>query len=226
MDGFEAGTEYIFFSACTKADVEYGTVSLQGVVKLTKLSNTTFSINPTPPDMIVPENIKFCRGAALVVADINASRVRVTLDGQFDPGFTRYGNIMVDCNKCYYQMAVGYVQSRCAYQAYKQLEVEIKSPFRTTGTVLCGWNGPSATSAYHFRHNSFFSPLIATDSSPVRHSLTADGKKFKHLFFVSTPWFYGGAVRTGPEYGQGTVNNDYLRLISGTRVTVERWVET
>lgn len=232
LDGFELETEYLFFPACTKANIAYNTLLSTSPVTLTKLSDTTFSISATPPDTFVVENIKFCYAATLVVRGINAAKVRVTIDGQFGAGFTQYGENMCGVGRTFAQMNVGYSQDRVAYQAYKQITAEVESPYRTVGTVLIGRNGPGSNSAYHFKNNYFYSPLIPTETTATNVKsllFSEDGTRLKDLFFTATPWFIGSAVGTGAyhnEWVNGSVARDMLSLFAGTKVTIERWVET
>ena len=83
LNNLELNTEYIFYQQCAVKGVAYNTILNTDWAKVTKLSDTTFSINVTPPNTFVPTNVKFSKGACLAITDIDAKKIRLTLDGQF-----------------------------------------------------------------------------------------------------------------------------------------------
>ena len=216
-------TEYVFFQQCVKEGVAYNTIIPNGGhVKITKLSDTTFSIDVTPPTTFVPTNVKFSRGACLAITDIDAKKIRLTLDGQFGAAATKYNGIFFGASKPYFAENVGYVAIQNAYHAYQQVTVEVESPYRIVGEILCGFNAPSSTASYHFKNNSFCCPLIPYDvpeGNARTYFLTSDGTKIAKLYSTSYPWHLGGAAENT------AINSDYLGIISGTKVKLERWVE-
>ena len=212
----ELDTEYIFFQQCTKEGVAYNTIINDNIVKVTKLSDTTFSINVTPPATFVPTNVKFSKGACLVVTDIDAKKIRLTLDGQFKPTATLYDRPFCGMNVPFFGQNTGYAQIRNAYQAYQQVTAEVESPYRIVGEILCGFNAPSSNGNFHFKNNSFCCPLIPTEFSEGDSNFSSDGTKISKLYSTRTPWLFGSGY---------DIANDYLNIISGTKVKLERWVE-
>ena len=203
-------------------DVAYNTILNNENLELTKLSDTTFSINVTPPTTFVPTNVKFSKGACLVITDIDAKKIRLTLDGQFKPTATLYDKPFYWANVPFFGQNTGYTQIRNAYQAYQQVTAEVESPYRIVGEILCGFNAPSSNGNFHFKNNSFCCPLVPYDvpeGNPRTYFLTSDGTKIAKLYSTSSPWLLG----TGNDIT--VANNDYLRIISGTKVKLERWVE-
>lgn len=216
LDNLELNTEYAFYSQCTKEGVAYNTILTNEVLKLTKLSDTTFSIDVTPPTTFIVENVKFSRGAVLAVTDIDAKKIRLTLDGQFQPTATLYNFPFFGAGKPYFGMNTGYTQIRNAYQAYQQVTAEVESPYRIVGKILCGFNAPSKSGNFHFKNNSFCCPLVPYDmpeGNTRPYLLTSDGTKIAKLYSSNTPW------------SPSAISNDLLKIISGTKVKLERWVE-
>ena len=216
-------TEYVFFQQCAKEGVAYNTIIPNGRnVKVTKLSDTTFSIDVTPPTTFVPTNVKFSRGACLAITDINAKKIRLTLDGQFCATATKYDRTFFGAGKPYFAENVGYVAIQNAYQAYQQVTAEVESPYRIVGKILCGFNAPSKSGNFHFKNNSFCCPLIPYDvpeGNERKYFLNSDGTKINKLYSTSVPWHLGGVVENQ------AILIDLLKIISGTRVKLERWVE-
>ena len=224
LNNLELNKEYVFFQQCVKEGVAYNTIIANGGhVKITKLSDTTFSINNvTPPTTFVPTNVKFSRGACLAITDIDAKKIRLTLDGQFSATASKYNSIFCGASKPYFAENVGYVAIQNAYHAYQQVTVEVESPYRIVGQILCGFNAPSKNASFHFKNNSFCCPLIPYDvpEGPLRpYFLTSDGTKIAKLYSTSSPHHIGTA------YDDQAIFNDYLGIISGTKVKLERWVE-
>lgn len=217
LNNLELNTEYIFVPQCAVKDVAYNTIPNNDTVKVTKLSDTTFSINVTPPATFVPTNVKFSKGACLAVTDIDAKKIRLTLDGQFQPTATSYNSLFYGAGKPYFALNTGHTSIRNAYQAYQQVTAEVESPYRIVGEILCGFNAPSNNGNFHFKNNSFCCPLVPTEfPGGNTYILTSDGTKIAKLYSTSTPWL--GSHPTA-------ISNDYLRIISGTKVKLERWVE-
>ena len=124
-------------------------------------------------------------------------------------------------NVPYFGRNTGYQQIRSAYNAYQQVTAEVESPYRIVGKILCGFNAPSNSGNFHFKNNSFSCPLVPYDvpkGSERNNLLTSDGTKIAKLYSTSTPWHLGGD-------GTTAILNDYLKIISGTKVKLERWVE-
>ena len=219
LDNLELNTEYAFYSQCTKEGIAYNTILGNEIVKVTKLSETTFSINVTPPTTFVPTNVKFSRGACLAVTDIDAKKIRLTLDGQFKPTATLYDRPFYGMTFPYFGMNTGYIQIRNAYQAYQQVTAEVESPYRIVGKIIGGFNAPSNSGNFHFKNNSFCCPLVPYDvpkGNERKYFLTSDGTKIAKLYSTKVPWL--GSDNTA-------ISNDYLKIISGTKVKLERWVE-
>ena len=223
LDNLALNTEYAFFQQCVKEGVAYNTIIGNDDVSVTKLSDTTFSINRTPPTTFVPTNVKFSKGACLAITDIDAKKIRLTLDGKFRPTVTRYNYVpFYGAGKNYFAMNTGYIAIRNAYQAYQQVTAEVESPYRIVGEILCGFNAPSNTASFHFKNNSFCCPLIPYDvpeGNDRTYFLTSDGTKIAKLYSTSSPWLLGGV------YENTAINIDFLCIISGTKVKLERWVE-
>lgn len=219
LDNLALGTEYVFFQQCVKENVAYNTILGSENLKVTKLSETTFSIDVTPPTTFVPTNVKFSRGACLVITDIDAKKIRLTLDGQFRPTATLYDKPFFGMNVPYFGRNIGYQQIRNAYHAYQQVTAEVESPYRIVGEILCGFNAPSNTASFHFKNNSFCCPLVPTEFSEGDSKFSSDGTKIAKLYSTSTPWHLGSSAE------DAAIVNDYLRIISGTKVKLERWVE-
>ena len=218
LDNLALDTEYVFFQQCAKEGVAYNTILGNENLKVTKLSDTTFSIDVTPPTTFVPTNVKFSRGACLAITDIDAKKIRLTLDGQFKPTATPYDKPFYGTNVSYFGWNTGYKQIRSAYHAYQQVTAEVESPYRIVGEILCGFNAPSSTASFHFKNNSFCCPLIPYDvpgGNERTYFLTSDGTKIAKLYSTNSPW----------NFGQTGIINDYLKIISGTKVKLERWVE-
>ena len=218
LNNLALNTGYVFFQQCTKEGVAYNTILNTNLTKVTKLSDTTFSINITPPTTFVPTNVKFSKGACLGVTDIDAKKIRLTLDGQFKPTATYYDKPFFGISTPYFGTNTGYQHIRNAYQAYQQVTAEVESPYRIVGEILCGFNAPSQNGNFHFKNNSFCCPLIPYDvpESNRQYFLTSDGTKIAKLYSTSTPWAFGGDL---------AADNDHLFIISGTKVKLERWVE-
>ena len=212
-------TEYVFFQQCAKEGVAYNTILGNQTLKVTKLSDTTFSIDVTPPTTFVPTNVKFSRGACLAITDIDAKKIRLTLDGQFKPTATLYDKPFYGMNVPYFGRNTGYTQIRNAYHAYQQVTAEVESPYRIVGEILCGFNAPSQNASFHFKNNSFCCPLVPTEFSEGDSNFSSDGTKIAKLYSTSSPWMLGGSNENT------AIGNDYLNIISGTKVKLERWVE-
>ena len=222
LNNLELNTEYAFYSQCTKEGIAYNTILSGESVKVTKLSGTTFSINVTPPTTFVPANVKFSRGAYLAITDIDAKKIRLTLDGQFTPTATFYNLPFYGMSAPYFGRNTGYQQIRNAYQAYQQVTAEVESPYRIVGEILCGFNAPSNSGNFHFKNNSFCCPLVPYDvpeGNERKYLLTSDGTKIAKLYSTGNPWHIGGAQDIL------AILNDCLKIISGTKVKLERWVE-
>lgn len=222
LNNLELNKEYVFFQQCTKEGAAYNTILNNENMKLTKLSDTTFSIDFTPPTTFVPTNVKFSRGACLAITDIAAKKIRLTLDGQFKPTATLYDKPFYGMNVPYFGRNTGYLQIRNAYQAYQQVTAEVESPYRIVGEILCGFNAPSQNKNFHFKNNSFCCPLVpyvVPEGNERNFFLTSDGTKIAKLYSTSAPWMLGG------RYENTAILNDYLKIISGTKVKLERWVE-
>ena len=215
-------TKYVFYQQCAVKDVAYNTILNNENAEVTKLSDTTFSINVTPPTTFVPTNVKFSKGACLAITDIDAKKIRLTLDGQFKPTATLYDKPFYGINVPFFGQNTGYMQIRNAYQAYQQVTAEVESPFRIVGEILCGFNVPSQNPSFHFKNNSFCCPLIPYDvpeGYERTYFLTSDGTKIAKLYSAKTPWHFGGP------HEDLAITNDFLKIISGTKVKLERWVE-
>lgn len=222
LDNLELDTEYIFFQQCTKEGVAYNTIINDNIVKVTKLSDTTFSIDATPPATFVPTNVKFSKGSCIAVTDIDAKKIRLTLDGQFHPTATLYDRPFYKIEPPYFCHNTGYAQIRNAYQAYQQVTAEVESPYRIVGEILCGFNAPSQNAIFHFKNNSFCCPLIPYDVPKGNERnilLTSDGTKIAKLYSTGSPWLLGTVSENT------AIVSDYLEIISGTKVKLERWVE-
>lgn len=222
LNNLALNTEYVFFQQCTKEGVAYNTILNNENLKVTKLSDITFSIDVTPPTTFVPTNVKFSKGACLAITDIDAKKIRLTLDGQFHATATPYDRPFYGTNVSYFGWNTGYQQIRNAYHAYQQVTAEVESPYRIVGEILCGFNAPSQNASFHFKNNSFCCPLIPYDvpqGNERTYLLTSDGTKIAKLYSTSSPWMLGGA------YENTAIGSDYLRIISGTKVKLERWVE-
>ena len=222
LNNLALNTEYVFFQQCAKEGVAYNTILNNDVVKVTKLSDTTFSIDVTPPTTFVPTNVKFSRGACLAITDIDAKKIRLTLDGQFKPTATLYDRPFYGMNVPYFGRNTGYTQIRNAYNAYQQVTAEVESPYRIVGEILCGFNAPSQNASFHFKNNSFCCPLVPYDvpeGNGRTYLLTSDGTKIAKLYSTSNPWHLGGANENT------AIGTDFLKIISGTKVKLERWVE-
>lgn len=222
LDNLELNTEYRFFQQCKEEGIAYNTIINTDIVIITKLSDTTFSIDATPPTTFVATNVKFSRGACLAVTNIDAKKIRLTLDGQFKATATLYDRPFYYLNVPYFGRNVGYTQIRNAYQAYQQVIAEVESPYRIVGEIMCGFNAPSPTANYHFKNNSFSCPLVPYDApagNDRTYMFNSDGMKLKNLYSTSTPWFLGTDIE------QKAVSFDLLKIISGTKVKLERWVE-
>ena len=113
----------------------------------------------------------------------------------------------------------GNQQIRNAYQAYQQVTAEVESPYRIVGEILCGFNAPSTNGNFHFKNNSFCCPLVPTKFSEGAGEFSSGGTKIAKLYSTSAPWLLGGVNENT------AISNDYLRIISGTKVKLERWVE-
>ena len=219
LNNLELNKEYIFFQQCVVKGVAFNTILNNTMVKVTKLSDTTFSIDATPPTTFVPTNVKFSKGACLAITDIDAKKIRLTLDGQFRPTATLYDRPFCGINVPYFGRNTGYTQIRNAYQAYQQVTAEVESPYRIVGEILCGFNAPSNNGNFHFKNNSFCCPLVpyyVPQGNERTYFLTSDGTKIAKLYSASRPWL--GVSNANSE-------SDYLKIISGTKVKLERWVE-
>ena len=222
LNNLELNKGYIFFQQCAKEGVAFNTILNNNIVKVTKLSDTTFSIDATPPTTFVPTNVKFSKGACLAITDIDAKKIRLTLDGQFGATATKYNSTFYGASKPYFAENVGYVAIENAYHAYQQVTVEVESPYRIVGEILCGFNAPSKNGNFHFKNNSFCCPLIPYDvpeGNTRKHFLTSDGTKIAKLYSTNYPWHLGTVNENT------AISGDYLKIISGTKVKLERWVE-
>ena len=219
LDNLEPNTEYAFYSQCTKEGIAYNTILKIESLLLKKLSDTTFSINATPPTTFIVENVKFSKGACLVITDIDATKIRLTLDGQFTPTATLYNKPFYGMNEPYFGRNTGYQQIRNAYYAYQRVTAEVESPYRIVGKILCGFNAPSNIGNFHFKNNSFCCPLVPTEFSEGNSNFSSDGTKIAKLYSTAYPGHIGGAQDIQ------AILNDYLKIISGTKVKLERWVE-
>ena len=209
----------MFFQQCVVKGAAYNTILNNDIAKVTKLSDTTFSIDATPPTTFVPTNVKFSKGACLAVTDIDAKKIRLTLDGQFSQIATAYDKPFYGMNVPFFGQNTGYQKILSAYQAYQQVTAEVESPYRIIGEILCGFNAPSTNGNFHFKNNSFCCPLVPYDvpeGSERTYFLTSDGTKIAKLYSTAYPWH--GSNNTA-------ISNDYLKIISGTKVKLERWVE-
>ncbi len=216
LDNLELNTEYAFYQQCTKEGVAYNTILNTDNVKVTKLSDTTFSIDSTPPTTFVPANVKLSRGACLAITDIDAKKIRLTLDGQFQAAATRYDRPFFGTEVPYFGMNTGYIQIRNAYHAYQQVTAEVESPYRIVGKILCGFNAPSNSGNFHFKNNSFCCPLVPYDmpeGNTRPYFLNSDGTKIAKLYSSEYPW------------SPVAISTDQIKIISGTKVKLERWVE-
>lgn len=222
LNNLELNKEYVFFQQCVKEGVAYNTILNTDKVKVTKLSDTTFSIDVKPPATFVPTNVKFGKGACLAITDIDAKKIRLTLDGQFMPTATLYDKPFYGADTPYFGKNTGYQQIRNAYRAYQQVTAEVESPYRVVGEILCGFNAPSQNGNFNFKNNSFCCPLTPYDvpeGNQRNYFLTSDGTKISKLYSTNGPWMLGsGSENTA-------IGFDYLRIISGTKVKLERWVE-
>ena len=222
LNNLELNKEYVFFQQCTKEGVAYNTILVGNLLKVTKLSDTTFSIDNTPPATFVPTNVKFSKGACLAITDIDAKKIRLTLDGQFSQTATLYDKPFYGMDVPFFGRNTGYQKILSAYKAYQQVTAEVESPYRVVGEILCGFNAPSNNKSFHFKNNSFCCPLVPYDV-PEGHErtyfLTSDGTKIAKLYSTNGPWFLGGS------HENVSIGNDYLKIISGTKVKLEKWVE-
>ena len=219
LDNLALDTEYVFFQQCVAENVAYNTILGNEILKVTKLSDTTFSIDVTPPTTFVPTNVKFSRGACLTITDIDAKKIRLTLDGQFKPTATLYDRPFYASSVPYFGRNTGYVQIRSAYHAYQQVTAEVESPYRIVGKILCGFNAPSQNASFHFKNNSFCCPLVPSKFPEGDSNFSSDGTKIAKLYSTGSPWLLGGVNENT------AIGTDYLRIISGTKVKLERWVE-
>ena len=220
LNNLELNKEYVFFQQCAKEGVAYNTILNNENLKVTKLSDTTFSIDATPPATFVPTNVKFSKGSCLAITDIDAKKIRLTLDGQFKPTATLYDRPFYGMNAHYFGQNTGYQQIRNAYQAYQQVTAEVESPYRIVGKILCGFNAPSSNANFHFKNNSFCCPLVPAEfSGSNTYILTSDGTKIDKLYSTSYPWHLGGGSNNT------AISSDYIKIISGTKVKLDRWVE-
>ena len=222
LNNLELNKEYGFFQQCVVKDAAYNTIINEYFMKVTKLSDTTFSIDATPPTTFVPTNVKFSKGACLAITDIYAKKIRLTLDGQFAPTATLYDKPFYGTSVPFFGRNTGYIRILNAYQAYQQVTAEVESPYRIVGEILCGFNAPSQHPSFHFKNNSFCCPLVPYDvpeGYERTYLLTSDGTKIAKLYSTSVPWFFGGG------YENTVLGVDNLKIISGTKVKLERWVE-
>lgn len=220
LNNLELNKAYVFFQQCAVENVAYNTILSNDGLEVTKLSDTTFSINVTPPATFVPANVKFSKGACLAVTDIDAKKIRFTLDGQFKPTSTFYDKPFYGVSVPFFGCNTGYVQIRNAYKAYQQVTAEVESPYRIVGEILCGFNAPSQNGSFHFKNNSFCCPLVPTEfSSGNTDIMTSDGTKIAKLYSTPVPWHLGGP------YENTAISTDFIHIISGTKVKLERWVE-
>lgn len=219
LNNLALNTEYAFFQQCVVENVAYNTILGNENLKVTKLSDTTFSIDVTPSTTFVPTNVKFSRGACLAITDIDAKKIRLTLDGQFKQTATLYDRPFYGMNVPYFGRNTGYVQIRSAYHAYQQVTAEVESPYRIVGELLCGFNAPSQNASFHFKNNSFCCPLVPAEFSEGDSNFSSDGTKIAKLYSTNNPWHLGGGNENT------AILNDLLKIISGTKVKLERWVE-
>lgn len=222
LNNLELNKEYVFYQQCVKEGAAYNTILNNENLIVTKLSDTTFSIDVTPPTTFVPTNVKFSKGACLAITDIDAKKIRLTLDGQFKPTATFYDKPFYGITPPYFGKNTGYTQIRNAYQAYQQVTAEVESPFRIVGEILCGFNAPSQNGNFHFKNNSFCCPLVpyyVPQGNERTYFLTSDGTKIAKLYSTQNPWHLGGSNENT------AISNDCLKIISGTKVKLERWVE-
>ena len=220
LNNLELNKEYVFFQQCAAKDVALNTIININNMKVTKLSDTTFSIDVTPPATFVPTNVKFSKGACLAITDIDAKKIRLTLDGQFSPTATLYDKPFYGTSVPFFGRNTGYIHILNAYQAYQQVTAEVESPYRIVGEILCGFNAPSQHANFHFKNNSFCCPLVPTEfPNGNTYLLTSDGTKIAKLYSTNVPWHVGG----GSE--DVSITNDFLKIISGTKVKLERWIE-
>lgn len=220
LNNLELNKVYVFFQQCTVKGVAYNTIINNDTIKVTKLSDTTFSIDVTPPTTFVPTNVKFSKGACLVITDIDAKKIRLTLDGQFSQAATLYDKPFYGMNVPFFGQNTGYQKILIAYQAYQQVTAEVESPYRIVGEILCGFNAPSQNANFHFKNNSFCCPLVPTEfPNGNTYLLTSDGTKIAKLYSTSYPWHFGGVNENL------AISTDFLNIISGTKVKLERWVE-
>lgn len=222
LNNLELNKAYLFFQQCVVENVAYNTILNNEILEVTKLSDTTFSINVTPPTTFVPTNVKFSKGACLVITDIDAKKIRLTLDGQFKPTATLYDKPFYVASVPFFGRNTGYTQIRSAYQAYQQVTAEVESPYRIVGEILCGFNAPSQNPSFHFKNNSFCCPLVPYDvpqGFERTYLLNSDGTKIAKLYSTSGPWVLGGSSENT------AIGLDIIKIISGTKVKLERWVE-
>ena len=217
LDALELNTKYTFYQQCNVENVAYNTILNTDSFGLTKLSDTTFSIDATPGGTFVATNVKFGKAASIAVTDINTKKIRLTLDGQFHATATLYDRPFYGADRPYFGRNVGYTQIRNAYQAYQQVTAEVESPYRIVGEILCGFNAPSQNGSFHFKYNSFCCPLVPNYDKNTR-IFSSDGQTIKNLYSTLAPWTLGSENSTG-------LQSDYLKIISGTKVKLERWVE-
>lgn len=217
LDALELNTQYTFYQQCNVENVAYNTILNENWITLTKLSDTTFSIDATPGGTFVATNVKFSKAASIAVTDINTKKIRLTLDGQFLAAATLYERPFYGANQTYFGKNVGYQKIRSAYQAYQQVTAEVESPYRIVGEILCGFNAPSQNGSFHFKYNSFCCPLVPNYDKNTR-IFSSDGQTIKNLYSTPVPWMLGSENNNG-------LQNDYLKIISGTKVKLERWVE-
>ena len=222
LNNLALNTEYAFYQQCDVEGVAYNTILGDENLKVTKLSDTTFSIDVTPPTTFVPTNVKFSKGACLAITDIDAKKIRLTLDGQFKPTATLYDKPFYGMNVPFFGRNTGYQQIRNAYHAYQQVTAEVESPYRIVGELLCGFNAPSKNPSFHFKNNSFCCPLFPYDvpeGNQRKYFLTSDGTKIAKLYSTYIPWNLGGVNENI------SIGKDLFNIISGTKVKLERWVE-
>ena len=219
LNNLELNKEYVFFQQCAVKGAAYNTILNNDYFKVTKLSDTTFSIDFTPPATFVPTNVKFSKGACLAITDIDAKKIRLTLDGQFEPSATLYNKPFYGMNVPFFGQNTGYQKIQSAYQAYQQVTAEVESPYRIVGEILCGFNAPSNNASFHFKNNSFCCPLAPTEFQEGDSNFSSDGTKIAKLYSTKVPWHLGGVNENL------AISEDYLKIISGTKVKLERWVE-
>lgn len=217
LDALELNTQYTFYQQCNAENVAYNTILNKDWITLTKLSDTTFSIDATPGETFVATNVKFSKGASIAVTNIDTKKIRLTLDGQFHATATFYDRPFYGANVPYFGRNVEYQAILNAYQAYQQVTAEVESPYRIVGEILCGFNAPSQNGSFHFKYNSFCCPLVPNYDKNTR-IFSSDGQTIKNLYSTSVPWMLGSENNMG-------LQNDRLKIISGTKVKLERWVE-